>query len=128
MMCRSVRQTPAPPIFTMTSSGPLILGSGTSSITGWVWNSCNRTAFMGPPRPAVRFCDGSSFARVVGRRRFSLPLSVVVPVPQHAAAYAGVRLDADPGELGLAQVQRRRLSRHALPGNRVEEQGRVVLD
>ena len=36
MMCRSVRQTPAPPIFTMTSSGPLIFGSGTSSMTGWV--------------------------------------------------------------------------------------------
>ena len=35
MMCRSVRQTPAPPILTMTSSGPLITGSGTSSICGW---------------------------------------------------------------------------------------------
>jgi hypothetical protein len=34
MMCRSVRHTPAPPILTITSSGPVIAGSGTSSITG----------------------------------------------------------------------------------------------
>ena len=47
MMCRSVRHTPAPPIFTMTSSGPLIVGSGTSSTTGCWWISCKRTAFIG---------------------------------------------------------------------------------
>ena len=34
MMCRSVRHTPAPPIFTITSSGPVMVGSGTSSMTG----------------------------------------------------------------------------------------------
>ncbi len=34
MMCRSVRHTPAPPILTITSSGPEIFGSGTSSTVG----------------------------------------------------------------------------------------------
>ncbi len=65
MMCRSVRQTPAPPIFTITSSGPLIFGSGTSSTTGIWLNSCKRTAFIGPP-PRV----GS---KVLGESRVSLP-------------------------------------------------------
>src|SRR5713101_801029 len=110
MMCRSVRQTPAPPIFTMTSSGPLIVGSGTSSITGWVWNLCNRTAFMGPPRPACHsqlLVSHTAFrswgVRVLGRDRFSLSFDVVISVPQHATADAGVRLDADLGDPGLPQ-------------------------
>ena len=30
MMCRSVRHTPAPPTRTITSSGPVMVGSGTS--------------------------------------------------------------------------------------------------
>src|SRR3954454_3461042 len=46
MMCRSVRHTPAPPIFTTTSNGPVALGSGTSSTTGLLWYDCNRTAFI----------------------------------------------------------------------------------
>ncbi len=33
-MCRSVRHSPAPPIRTMTSNGPVTVGSGTSSTTG----------------------------------------------------------------------------------------------
>ena len=37
MMCRSVRQTPAPPIRTSTSNGPVTVGSGTSSTTGCWW-------------------------------------------------------------------------------------------
>ena len=49
MMCRSVRQTPAPPIRTSTSNGPLTVGSGTSSTTGCWWYACSRTAFIGPP-------------------------------------------------------------------------------
>ena len=49
MMCRSVRHTPAPPIFTITSSGRVIVGSGTSSMTGAEWNLCSRTAFTEPP-------------------------------------------------------------------------------
>src|ERR1700704_4456638 len=53
MMCRSVLQRPAPPIFTITSSGPETFGSGTSSITGRWWYSCSRTAFTlsAPPWP-----------------------------------------------------------------------------
>src|SRR5215203_905675 len=54
MMCRSVRQTPAPPIFTTTSSGPSTVGSGTSSATGCLWYSCNRTAFIGSPPRQLR--------------------------------------------------------------------------
>src|SRR6266436_8672486 len=137
MMCRSVRQTPAPPIFTMTSSGPLIVGSGTSSMTGWVWNLCKRTAFMGPPRPASRFIcvHGSGESRLQSLARallapggvdppepprvgFSLSSGGVVPVPQHAAADAGVRLDAHPGEPGLAQVQRYVVGRDGRAGHR----------
>ncbi len=37
VMCRSVRHTPAPPIRTMTSSGPDSTGSGTSSTVGCLW-------------------------------------------------------------------------------------------
>jgi hypothetical protein len=36
-MWMSVRQTPAPPIFTMTSWGPVISGAGTSSISSGWW-------------------------------------------------------------------------------------------
>ena len=32
-MCRSVRQTPAPPILTTTSNGPVGVGTGTSFIS-----------------------------------------------------------------------------------------------
>lgn len=46
MMCRSVRQTPAPPIFTITSSGPCRVGSGISSIVGSEWYAWTRTAFI----------------------------------------------------------------------------------
>ena len=54
MMCRSVRHTPAPPTLTTTSSGPVTLGSATSSTVGCWLYACNRTAFIGPPpiRPA----------------------------------------------------------------------------
>ncbi len=34
MMCRSVRHSPAPPTSTITSNGPAMPGSGTSSSTG----------------------------------------------------------------------------------------------
>src|SRR5579871_5466313 len=49
--------TPAPPILTITSSGPLIVGSGTSSTTGIWLNSCKRTAFIGPPPRSRTQCS-----------------------------------------------------------------------
>src|SRR4051794_21987586 len=53
MMCRSVRHTPAASTWTITSSGPCSVGSGTSSIDGDLPYSWTRTAFMrGPPRAA----------------------------------------------------------------------------
>ena len=65
MMCRSVRQTPAPPTLTTTSSGPVTVGSSTSSTVGCWWYSCNRTAFIGPPpiRCARRFRSGAATSR-----------------------------------------------------------------
>ena len=47
MMCRSVRHNPAPPMRTITSNGPSIRGSGTSSTTGRLPYACNLTAFTG---------------------------------------------------------------------------------
>src|SRR3954452_5450552 len=129
MMCRSVRQTPAPPTFTITSRGPLIFGSGTSSITGWVWNLCNRTAFMGgPPRPASRLCQFVVQERLSVRvgSCFSLSGGIAVPVREHAPADSPICLDAYPGGLGLTQVQRYRRGRHAIPGHRIDQQRGVV--
>ena len=45
-MCRSVRQSPAAPIFTITSSGPRIFGSSISSTFRASWYLCSRAAFM----------------------------------------------------------------------------------
>src|ERR1700753_2159765 len=71
MMCRSVRQTPAPPTFTITSSGWVIFGSGMSSICGDWLNACKRTAFIGPAdpdRPGLRQVQlgGLALARPAG--------------------------------------------------------------
>src|ERR1700712_631570 len=52
MMCRSVRHTPAPPIFTITSNGPASFGSGTSSNDGSDLYSCTRTAFTAGSSPS----------------------------------------------------------------------------
>ena len=72
-MWMSVRQTPAPPIFTITSKGPVICGSGTSSTVGHWSYSCRRTAFMSAPSssPDVAFnrssCPDSDERTGVGR-------------------------------------------------------------
>ena len=55
--------------------------------------------------------------RVCVQDRLSLSVGVV-PVPQHAAADAGIRLDAHPGQPGLPQVQRHRRRRR--PGRPVD--------
>ena len=47
-------------------------------------------------------------------------------MPQHAAADAAVRLHADPGEPGPAQVQRQRVRLDRGTGRRVDQQRRVV--
>jgi hypothetical protein len=52
MICRSVRHSPAPPILTTTSSGPVTWGSGTSSSRGGCPYECTRIAFMDAPYPA----------------------------------------------------------------------------
>src|SRR3954452_16109846 len=62
-MCRSVRHTPAPPTFTMTSSGPWSFGSGMSSIFGSLWYACTRTAFTRAPSRTALDC----------RRRYGSP-------------------------------------------------------
>ena len=51
-MCRSVRQSPAAPILTITSNGPGIFGSSISSTFKASWYLCRRAAFMRrlPPR------------------------------------------------------------------------------
>src|SRR6516225_10887867 len=103
-MCRSVRHTPAPPIFTMTSRGPAIFGSGTSSTTGVVWNLWSRTAFMSR----------------------NLPIVVRVTEAEHPGADARVGLDAGPGHPGAPQVQRHRLGGDPLSAHRVDEQRRGV--
>ena len=68
--------------------------------------------------------------RATGRPSLAPPRLVswlrVVPVPQHAAADAAVRLDADPGQPGPAQVQRQRVGAHRRAGRRVDQQRRVV--
>src|SRR5688572_27488462 len=48
-MCTSVRHSPAPPISTITSKGPRIFGSGTSSTVGRSSYRCRRTAFTADP-------------------------------------------------------------------------------
>src|ERR1700712_212981 len=75
MMCRSVRQTPAPPILTMTSSGPWSLGSAMSSIEGSDLYWCTRPAFtlvllpVGGWRSADRRAEAHRLGRAgVGRR------------------------------------------------------------
>ena len=45
-MCRSVRQTPAPPIRTMTSNGPDTSGFVTSFISRFWWYATTWTAFI----------------------------------------------------------------------------------
>src|SRR5580692_7597032 len=93
MMCRSVRHTPAPPIFTITSRGPAIFGSGTSSMTGASWNLWILTAFT---------CSSRSRNRLRGA--LGGP-AVRVASPEHAGADGRVGLDAGSRDAGLAQVQ-----------------------
>src|SRR5277367_1986470 len=89
MMCRSVRHTPAPPILTITSSGPVMTGSGTSSITGAEWNLCSLTAFTRPPD---------------GVRSWNLGSRLWVAGFEHAGADARVGVDAGAREAGATQV------------------------
>src|SRR5262245_61100143 len=46
MKCTSVRHSPAPPMRTITSNGPVTRGSGTSSTLGSSLKACSRTAFI----------------------------------------------------------------------------------
>ena len=47
-------------------------------------------------------------------------------MPQHAAADAGIRLDAHPGSAGLPQVQRHRVVGDRRAGCRVDQQRGVI--
>src|SRR5689334_9872397 len=114
MMCRSVRHTPAPPIFTITSSGPVIFGSGTSSMTGVSWNLWIRTAFTCSSRSRNRLRG------VLGRP------AVRVADPEHARADGRVGVDAGPRDAGLAEVDRHRCLVDPCPGLRIDEQRGVV--
>src|SRR6202035_5602604 len=125
MMCRSVRHTPAPPIFTITSSGPVTFGSGTSSMTGVEWNLRSLTAFMSYspswtlsgfcPAPGCRMPDSW-----LGRP------AVRVADPEHPGADGRVGLDARAGDAGLAEVERHRGLFDPCPGRGIDEQRRFV--
>src|SRR5215207_8785585 len=84
MMCRSVRQTPAPPIRTTTSNGFLTTGSGTCSILGCWWYPYRRTAFTVPPR----FVSG--LAPLLGR---------CAPCDAHSPVDSQDLLGSSPGSL-----------------------------
>src|SRR5882724_6605639 len=104
MMCRSVRQSPAPPIRTITSSASWTFGSGTSTS---LRNSgpctagsylCSRAAFIPPPP------DGVSWD---GRSRQGTPASLVSrPVSglEQAAAERRVELHRETGALRAREV------------------------
>src|ERR1700760_2935727 len=119
MMCRSVRHTPAPPTLTITSRGPVIVGSGTSSTVGVSWNLWIRTAFTWSSR--------SIEPRERIRRGLGLDSPAIwVAGLEHARADGRVGLDAGLGDAGLAQVQRDAGLGDAVARLRVEHQRRVV--
>src|SRR3954463_10519616 len=69
----------------------------------------------------------SSLAIGVSLRSFLFPLAVRgVAVPQHAAADAGVGVEAGPGQPGLAQVQRHGVGNDRRTGGRLDQQRGVV--
>ena len=129
MMCRSVRHTPAPPILTMTSRGPLIFGSGTSSMTGASWNLWIRTAFTECSSrswnlvwPSARSADisgtsgcGNLHCHRSVQRWLGCP-AVRVADLEHAGADGCVRLDAGPGDPGLTKVKWYRCGVDLRPG------------
>ena len=92
MMCRSVRHTPAPPILTIMSSGPAIVGSGTSSTTG-------PGGIRADGRPASLLLTNTDSC---------------VAVVQHSTANPGVRRQARPCYPGRGKMQHR-LSRPRSP-------------
>src|SRR5437588_565777 len=105
MMCRSVRHTPAPPIFTTTSSGPWTVGSGTSSTTGCWWYPCSLTALTSPPRLRRGARGDQRPAHQVGTRQHGLAQKVGPQLVQLAdrLALEGAR---EPGPGGHPAVDR----------------------
>src|SRR2546426_163943 len=104
IMCRSVRQSPAPPIRTITSSASWIFGSGTATSLrnsgpctagSYLWS---RAAFIPPPPDDVSGMGGS-------RQGTSASL-VSLPVPglEEAAAERCVELHRETGALRAREV------------------------